>query len=216
MHITYVKLANRRSAMNSNAMFNISYGLYVLTAKDGEKDNGCIVNTLLQVTSTPNAVSITVNKQNYTHDMILKTGKFNVSMLSTSADFELFKRFGFHSGKDVDKFEGFDGAKRSENGIMYVSENVNAYISAEVFQTVDLGTHTTFFANVTDMEVLSDEESLTYAYYHKHVKPQPPKEEKGGWRCKICGYVYEGDPLPEDFVCPLCKHGAEDFEKIQL
>lgn len=202
--------------MNSNAMFNISYGLYVLTANEEGKDNGCIVNTLSQVTSTPNTVSIAVNKQNYTHDMIMRTGKFNVSLLSTSADFELFKRFGFQSGKDVDKFEGFEKTKRSENGVLYVTESTNAYISGEVFQTVDLGTHTVFYANVVDMDVLSEEESLTYAYYHKHVKPQPPKEEKGGWRCKICGYVYEGDPLPEDFVCPLCKHGPEDFEKIEL
>ena len=202
--------------MNSNAMFNISYGLYVLSAEEEGKDNGCIVNTLLQVTSTPNAVSITVNKQNYTHDMILRTGKFNVSMLSQSADFELFKRFGFQSGKDVDKFDGFAGAKRSENGILYVSESANAYLSAEVFQTVDLGTHTTFFAKVTDAEVLSEEESLTYAYYHKYIKPQPQKATKAGYRCKICGFVYEGEPLPEDYVCPLCKHGAEDFEKIEL
>ena len=202
--------------MNSNAMFNISYGLYVLTAHEEGKDNGCIVNTLSQVTSTPNTVSIAVNKQNYTHDMIMRTGKFNVSLLSTSADFELFKRFGFQSGRDVNKFEGFEKTNRSENGILYVTESVNSYVSGEVFQTVDLGTHTVFYAKVTDMDVLSDEESLTYAYYHKHVKPQPEKATKAGWRCKICGYVYEGDTLPADYVCPLCKHGAEDFEKIEL
>ncbi len=202
--------------MNSNAMFNISYGLYVLTASEDGKDNGCIVNTLSQVTSTPNTVSIAVNKQNYTHDMIMRTGKFNVSLLSTSADFELFKRFGFQSGRDVNKFEGFEKTNRSENGILYVTESVNAYVSGEVFQTVDLGTHTVFYAKVTDMDVLSDEESLTYAYYHKHVKPQPEKATKAGWRCKICGYVYEGETLPADYVCPLCKHGAEDFEKIEL
>lgn len=202
--------------MNSNAMFNISYGLYVLTANEDGKDNGCIVNTLSQVTSTPNTVSIAVNKQNYTHDMIMRTGKFNVSLLSTSADFELFKRFGFQSGRDVNKFEGFEKTNRSENGILYVTESVNAYVSGEVFQTVDLGTHTVFYAKVTDMDVLSDEESLTYAYYHKHVKPQPEKATKAGWRCKICGYVYEGETVPADYVCPLCKHGAEDFEKIEL
>lgn len=202
--------------MNSQAMFKISYGLYVLTAKDGDKDNGCIVNTLSQVTSTPNAVSITVNKQNHTHDMILKTGKFNVSMLSTACNFEVFKRFGFQSGRDADKFEGYDKVARSENGILYITEATNAYISAEVFQSVDLGTHTIFFAKVTDMDVLSEEDSLTYDYYHKNVKPQPEAPKKSGWRCKICGYVYEGEELPEGYVCPLCKHGVEDFEKVEV
>ena len=205
--------------MNSNAMFNISYGLYVLTAKDGEKDNGCIVNTLLQVTSTPNAVSITVNKQNYTHDMILKTGKFNVSMLSTSADFELFKRFGFQSGRDVDKFAGFTGYQSGLNDVNYITEGTNAYISAWVQETVDLGTHTLFIAAVTNMEVLSDAPSATYEYYQNNIKPKPqvndgPKEGKTVWVCKICGYEYEGDPIPEDFICPWCKHPASDFEKV--
>jgi len=202
--------------MGANAMFNISYGLYVLTAKDGEKDNGCIVNTLQQVTTTPNAVSVTVNKQNHTHDMILKTGKFTVSLLSTDADFEIFKHFGFQSGRDVDKFADFEKAARGQNGLYYITEVTNAYISADVFQTVDLGTHTMFLAYVTDMDVLSEAPSLTYAYYHQHIKPKPEAPKKSGYRCKICGYVYEGEPLPEDFICPWCKHGAEDFEKIEI
>ena len=202
--------------MSSNAMFNISYGLYVLTAKEGEKDNGCIVNTLQQVTTTPNAVSVTVNKQNYTYDMIQRTAKFNVSLLSTAADFEIFKRFGFQSGKDTDKFQGFEGITRSQNGLYYVNTVTNSYISGEVFQTVDLGTHTMFLAKVTAMDVLSEDPSLTYAYYHRNVKPKPQAPKKSGYRCKICGYVYEGEPLPEGFICPLCKHGAEDFEKIEI
>jgi len=202
--------------MGANAMFNISYGLYVLTAKDGEKDNGCIVNTLQQVTTTPNAVSVTVNKQNYTHDMILKTGKFTVSLLSTDADFEIFKHFGFQSGKDVNKFAAFEKAARGQNGIYYITEMTNAFISADVVQTIDLGTHTMFIAHVTESEVLSEAPSLTYAYYHANVKPKPEAAKKSGYRCKICGYVYEGEPLPEDFICPWCKHGAEDFEKIEI
>lgn len=202
--------------MSANAMFNISYGLYVLTAKDGDKDNGCIVNTLQQVTTTPNAVSVTVNKQNYTHDMILKTGQFTVSLLSTDADFEIFKHFGFQSGKDVDKFAAFEKAARGQNGIYYITEMTNAFISADVVQTIDLGTHTMFIAHVTESEVLSEAPSLTYAYYHANVKPKPEAAKKSGYRCKICGYVYEGEPLPEDFICPWCKHGAEDFEKIEI
>lgn len=202
--------------MNTKAIFNISYGLYVLTAKEGEKENGCIINTLQQVTDKPLAISVTVNKQNLTHDMILRTGKFNVSLLSTACAFDVFKHFGFQSGRDVDKFADYPDVVRSENGIPYLTKGTNAYVSAEVFQTVDLGTHTIFFAKVTDADVLSEDPSLTYAYYHEHVKPKPGAEEAKvkGYRCKVCGYVYEGDPLPEDFICPWCKHGVEDFEKI--
>ena len=202
--------------MNTQALFNISYGLYVLTAQEGDKDNGCIVNTLQQVTASPCTVAVTVNKQNYTHDMIERTGKFNVTMLSVKSDFSVFEHFGFQSGKDVDKFDGWQNAKRSENGLYYITSGSNAYISAEVIQTVDMGTHTIFIAKATDMEIISDDDSLTYDYYHKHVKPQPEAEpeNKGAYRCKICGYVYEGEELPEDYVCPLCKHGPEDFEKI--
>lgn len=202
--------------MDMMTMNKISYGLYVLTAKEGEKDNGCIVNTLQQVTVDPCAVAVTVNKLNYTHDMILRTGVFNACMLSTACDFEVFKHFGFQSGKEVDKFADYSDAKRGENGLYYVTKGTNGYLSAEVFKTVDLGTHTMFLAKVTDAQVLAEDDSLTYAYYHAHVKPQPKKEpeEKVGYRCKVCGYVYEGDPLPDDFICPWCKHGPEDFERI--
>ena len=198
--------------MDNNVMFKISYGLYVLTAKDGEKSNGCIINTLEQVTTTPNKVTIAVNKSNYTHDMILKTGRLNASILSENADFDTFKHFGFQSGRDVDKFSNYP-AEISENGIPYITKGTNGFISAEVISTVDLGTHTLFVANVTDGKVLSDDSSATYDYYHKHIKEAPQKKSKG-WVCKICGYVYEGDELPDDFVCPLCKHGAADFEKL--
>ena len=198
--------------MDNNVMFKISYGLYILTAKDGEKSNGCIINTLEQVTTTPNKVTIAVNKSNYTHDMILKTGRFNASILSEKADFDTFKHFGFQSGRDVDKFSNYP-AEISENGIPYITKGTNGFISAEVISTVDLGTHTLFVANVTDGKVLSDDSSATYDYYHKHIKEAPQKKSKG-WVCKICGYVYEGDELPDDFVCPLCKHGAADFEKL--
>ena len=198
--------------MDNNVMFKISYGLYVLTAKDGEKSNGCIINTLEQVTTTPNKVTIAVNKSNYTHDMILKTGRFNASILSEKADFDTFKHFGFQSGRDVDKFSNYP-AEISENGIPYITKGTNGFISAEVISTVDLGTHTLFVANVTDGKVLSDDSSATYDYYHKHIKEAPQKKSKG-CVCKICGYVYEGDELPDDFVCPLCKHGAADFEKL--
>lgn len=198
--------------MNNNVMFKISYGLYVLTAKDGDKQNGCIINTLEQVTTVPNKVTIAVNKDNYTHDMIMKTGEFNVSILSEKATFDTFKHFGFQSGRDVNKFENYP-MKTSENGIAYVTEGTNGFISGKVISTVDLGTHTLFVADVTDGDVLSEDNSATYDYYHKNIKESLKKESKG-WVCKICGYVYEGEELPADFVCPLCKHGASDFEKL--
>ena len=201
--------------MNKKAIYNLTYGLFVLTARCGEKDNGCIINTAGQVTSTPNRISITVNKDNFTHDMIMESGKFNISILSEAADFDTFKHFGFQSGKNVDKFEGYSAAKRSENGIYYITEGTNAYISASVEQTIDLGTHTMFVADVTDMEVLKEEPSVTYDFYQSNIKPKQEKtEKKKGYICKICGYIYEGDPLPEDFICPICKHGAADFEKL--
>ena len=197
-----------------NAMFKLSYGLFVLTAKDG-KDNGCIINTVTQITDTPKRISIAVNKANHTHDQIMKTGVFNVSVLSTEATFPLFERFGFQSGRDADKFAGFDAVERSENGLYYVTEAANAFISVKVIQTLDYGTHTVFIADVTEARVLSNVPSLTYAYYFDHVKPKPAAlAEQKGWVCKICGYVYEGEVLPPDFICPLCKHGVEDFEKL--
>lgn len=198
--------------MDINVMFKISYGLYVLTAKDDKKYNGCIINTLEQVTTTPNRVSIAVNKNNFTHDMIAKTGVFNVSVLSEKAVFDTFKHFGFQSGSTVDKFADFP-YKISENELPYITKGVNGYLSGKVISTVDLGTHTLFIADVTDGKVLSDEPSVTYDYYHKHIKEAPPEKAKG-WVCRICGYIYDGDPLPEDFICPICKHGAIDFEKL--
>ena len=203
--------------MSKNAMYQLSYGLFVLTARCGEKDNGCIINTAGQVTSTPNRISITVNKENYTHDMIRESGAFNISILSEDADFETFKRFGFQCGKTAEKFHDFDGCQRSTNGLYYVTKGTNAYISAVVEQAIDLGTHTMFIASVEEMDVLSDVPSATYAYYQSHIKPQPEEKTAGGkvtWRCKVCGFVYEGEEIPADFVCPWCKHPASDFEKV--
>ena len=203
--------------MNTNAMFKIGYGLYVLTAKENGFDNGCIINTVSQVTADPNRITVAVNKANKTHDMIISSGEFNVSILSTSATFDIFKAFGFRSGKDVDKFSDFKAVERSNNGLYYITDSTNAYISAKVVSATDLGTHTLFLADVTDCDVLSDATSVTYDYYHKNIKPKPEvkKVSKTYYRCKICGYIYEGDELPADFVCPLCKHPASDFEKVE-
>lgn len=200
--------------MDKKAMYRLSYGLFVVTAKEGEKDNGCITNTVMQVTSTPNRISLAVNKENYTHDMILNTGKFNVSVISEEASFDLFRHFGFQSGRDVDKFAEFQNVIRAANGLYYVTEGTNAWIAAKVVQSIDLGSHTLFLAEVEDGAVLSNSPSATYAYYQEQIKPKPEKTKQTGWRCRICGYIYEGEELPADFICPICKHGAEDFEKI--
>ena len=200
--------------MDNNVMFKISYGLYVLTAKDGEKSNGCIINTLQQVTGSPNGISIAVNKTNLTHDMIMDSRKFNISILSEKATFDIFKHFGFQSGRDTDKFADYP-AETAANGIPYIIEGANSYLSGNVISTVDLGTHTMFIADVEDGKSLSEDNSVTYDYYHKHIKESPQQPTKKGWVCKICGYVYEGEELPADFICPLCKHGAADFEKIK-
>jgi flavin reductase (DIM6/NTAB) family NADH-FMN oxidoreductase RutF/rubredoxin len=204
---------------NSNAMFALSYGLFVLTARLGEKDNGCIINTATQVTATPNRIAITVNKANYTHDMIQATGIFTLSVLSEQADFPLFQRFGFQSGRDVDKFAGFeDHVVRGENGVLRVTQGVSAWLSCKVTSTLDLGTHTMFLADVEDGDVVSSDPSVTYAYYQAHIKPKPqtpPPSAKKRWVCRICGYVYEGDTLPTDFICPVCKHPAADFELLE-
>ncbi len=204
------------AVMDAKAMFKLSYGLFVLTAKDGEKDNGCIINTASQVTAEPNRITIAVNKGNYTHDMIKKTGIFNVSVLSQEVTFDTFKHFGFQSGRDTDKFAGYADAQRSANGLYYLTRGVNALISGKVIETKEFETHTLFIAEVTECRVLSDDPSVTYAYYFEHIKPKPQimEEKKTGWVCKICGYVYEGEELPADFICPLCKHPASDFEKI--
>ena len=201
--------------VEQNAMFSLSYGLFVLTARDGAKDNGCIINTVTQLTDTPKRISIAVNKANYTHDMIQKTGVFNVSVLSNDAPFAMFQHYGFQSGRDVDKFAGVQGMARATNGVYYLPYCTNAFISARVTQTIEFETHTLFIADVTEARQLSDVPSMTYAYYFANVKPKPSKlKEQHGWVCKICGYVYEGEELPADFICPLCKHGAEDFEKV--
>lgn len=206
--------AAAESKVDPAAFFKLSYGLFVLTAKDGEKDNGCIINTVLQVTDTPKRITIAVNKANYTHDIIRKTGEFNVSILTTDAPFKLFKQFGFQSGKDVDKFAGEPEA-RTANGLRYIPAYSNAVLSGKVIDAYDYGTHTLFVADVTEAVTLSAVPSVTYQYYFDHIKPQPqPTTDKTGFVCKICGYIYEGDELPEDFICPLCKHGAEDFEKL--
>lgn len=200
------------------AMYALSYGLFVLTARRGEKDSGCIINTGIQVTSQPNRVLITVNKSNFTHDMILETGAFNLSVLTEKADFSLFQRFGFQSGRDVDKFQGFAHATRTENGLLAVTEGTNAWLSCKVVSTMDLGTHTLFVADVVEGDTLSRENSATYAYYQASIKPRPaaPAAEPGKkrWVCTVCGYIYEGETLPVDFICPICKHPASDFEPV--
>jgi len=203
--------------MNKKAMYNLTYGLFILTSAFEGKDNGCVINTAGQVTSEPNQISIAVNKSNYTHEMILKSGKFNISILSEDAKFDIFKHFGFGSGRDTDKFENFENCKRSSNGIFYITDGTNAYISATVEQTVDLGSHTLFIARVEDTDVLSNTPSATYSFYQSNIKPKQNTGTSTGktvWKCTVCGYIYEGEELPSDFICPLCKHPASDFEKI--
>ena len=205
--------------MDQIAMYKLSYGLFVLTAKDGEKDNGCIVNTAIQAASSPNQLSVCVNKANFTTSMIEKTGQFNVSVISQRASFDLFKHFGFQSGKDVNKFESFTQCKRSANGIFYITEGTNAYFSVKVTKSQDLGSHVMFVGEITDMEVLQDTLSATYEYYQNYIKPKPKAVGTTAngqtiWRCTICGYEYVGEELPDDFVCPLCKHPKSDFEKV--
>jgi len=201
--------------MNSKALFKIGYGLYLLSAKDGEKDNACIVNTFMQINSDP-ILLLGVNKQNHTCSMIQSSGRFNVSALTTDTPFSLFQRFGFQSGRDTDKFAGFSGMERAENGIYRLTQNSNAFFCCKVLETMDFGSHLLFKAAVEDMQVLDGGASLSYDYYHAHVKPRPQAAKKSGWRCEICGYIHEGEELPEDFVCPLCKHGASDFVKIEV
>ncbi|MCR4753994.1 MAG: flavin reductase [Lachnospiraceae bacterium] len=205
--------------MNNKAMYKLSYGLFVLTTVSGNKQSGCIINTAIQAASEPNTISICVNKANYTHDLIKESGVFTVSVIAENASFDLFKRFGFASGRDTDKFAGFTGYKTGSNGVNYVTEGTNAFISVKVDKTVDMGSHTMFAGTITDMEVLSDVPSATYAYYFENIKPKPEAvattpDGQTVWRCKICGYEYVGEELPDDFICPICKHGAVDFEKV--
>ncbi|MCR5503163.1 MAG: flavin reductase [Lachnospiraceae bacterium] len=214
--------------MDMKVMNKLSYGLFVLTATEEGKDNGCITNTAAQVTTTPNRVTIAVNKDNYTHGMIMRTKACNISIISEDAEFEMFRQFGFQSGANVDKFSEESGiwmkenkafCRRAANGVLYIAKGCNAYLSLYVTDTVDLGTHTLFICDVVNGEILSEVPSATYAYYHAHIKTQVQKvgttpEGKTVWKCKICGYEYVGDELPEDFICPVCKHPASDFEKI--
>ena len=196
------------------ALFRIGYGLYVVTSNDGKKDNGLIVNTVSQVTSSPNRIAVCINKQNYSHHVIRQTGVMNVNCLSVDAPFEVFESFGFRSGRNVDKFAGCTPL-RSDNGLAFLPKYINSFMSLKVEQYIDLDTHGMFICSVTEARVISDRETMTYTYYQNHVKPKPATEGKKGYVCKICGYVYEGDELPEDFICPLCKHGAADFEPIK-
>lgn len=205
-------------ALDPTALFTLSYGLYVLTAREGGRDLGCIVNTVTQLTENPTRIAVSVNKQNFTNEVIQRTGLFNVSVLTEAAPMDLFRHFGFQSGRDVDKFAGRTDPT-SENGLRYIGGPANALISGKVEQAIDCGTHMLYIALVTEARKLSDAPSMTYAYYFANVKPKPqpkPAQEKPrrGFVCRICGYFYEGDELPPDFICPLCKHGAADFEPV--
>lgn len=196
-----------------NALFNIGYGLYVVTSNDGKKDNGLIVNTVSQVTNTPNRIAVTINKMNYSHHVIKQTGIMNLNMLSVDAPFSVFETFGFSSGRNTDKFAGSE-VLRSDNGLVFLPRHINSFMSLKVEQYIDLDTHGMFICSITESRVISNAASMTYAYYQSDVKPKPATEGKKGFVCKVCGYVYEGDTLPEDIICPLCKHGAADFEPI--
>lgn len=204
------EMANKQ---DMKALFNIGYGLYVVTSNDGKKDNGLIVNAVTQLTDTPNRVAVTINKKNYSHHVIRQTGKMNVNCLSVEAPFSVFETFGFQSGRTVDKFANCNPG-RSDNGLIFLPRYINSFMSLEVQDYVDLDTHGMFICSVAEARVMSDKETMTYTYYQKNVKPQPQTEGKSGYVCKVCGYIYEGDQLPDDFICPLCKHGAADFEKI--
>lgn len=210
-------LAMQDETANKNdltALFNIGYGLYVVTSNDTKRDNGLIVNTVTQVTNSPNRIAVTINKENYSHHIIKQTGKMNINCLTVDAPFSVFEQFGFKSGRNVDKFEG-EELLRSDNGLVFLQRYINSFMSLKVEQYVDLDTHGMFICSVTEARVISDKETMTYTYYYNNVKPKPETEGKKGYVCKICGYVYEGDTLPDDFICPLCKHGVADFEEIK-
>ena len=210
----YIAQSPERANKNDlTALFKIGYGLYVVTSNDGTKDNGLIVNTVTQLTDNPNRIAVNINKANYSHHVIKKTGVMNVNCLSVEAPYEVFQNFGFQSGRTVDKFANWP-AYRSDNGLMFLPKYINAFMSLKVEQYVDLDTHGMFICTVTEARVMSDKETMTYTYYHNNVKPKPQTEGKKGFVCKICGYIYEGDVLPDDYICPLCKHGVADFEPI--
>ena len=204
------ELANKN---DMTALFRIGYGLYVVTSNDGKKDNGLIVNTVTQLTDTPNRIAVNINKANYSHHVIKQTGVLNVNCLSVDAPFSVFLQFGFQTGRSVDKFAG-QKVYRSDNGLVFLDKYINAFMSLKVEQYVDLGTHGMFICSVTEARVMNDLDTMTYTYYQKNVKPKPETDGKKGFVCKVCGYIYEGDELPDDFICPLCKHGAADFEPI--
>ena len=211
----YIALSSDAADKNDmRALFSIGYGLYVVTSHDGQRDNGLIVNTVSQVSDSPNRVAVTINKANYSHHVIKQTGKLNINCLTVEAPFSVFENFGFRSGRNADKFEGI-AEVRSDNGLRILPQHINASMSLQVEQYVDLGSHGMFICAVTEARVVSNKETMTYSYYHANVKPKPQTEGKKGYVCKICGWVYEGDELPEDIVCPLCKHGAADFEPIR-
>ena len=210
---SYVPVQVQEDFVDPTALFNIGYGMYVVTTKDGGKDNGLIVNTVVQVSSVPNRVAVTVFKGNYSCDVIAKTGLLNISPLSVDAPFAIFERFGFQSGRSADKFAGFTHTQRASNGLLFLDKYSNSYISCKVISQVDLQSHTMFICDVTQCVKLNEAETMTYTYYQKNVKPRPDAEKKG-FVCKVCGFVYEGEELPEDYICPLCKHGIADFEPI--
>ncbi len=200
-------------AIDTKAFYNIGYGLYAVTSNDGVKDNAFICNTVTQVAGTPCRIAVSVNKQNYSHDVIKSTGKMNVCALTVNAPFFVFEAYGFHSGRDTDKFENVVSL-RSENGLVYLRNYINSYMSLEVEQYIDLGSHGMFICSVTEAVCINRDETMSYSYYHKNVKPKPETKKKG-YVCKICGYVHEEDTLPEDFICPICKHPASDFEPLK-
>ncbi len=213
--VVYVAKSDKADKNDLKALFNIGYGLYVVTVKDGDKDNGCIVNTVTQLTNTPNRIGVAINKANLTHDIAKKTGLLNVNCLSVEAPFSVFQHFGFQSGRDVDKFADKDNLLRADNGVVFLDRHINSFMSLKVERYVDLDTHGMFICSIEEARVINNVETMTYNFYQQSVKPRPQTDKKKGWVCKICGYVYEGAPLPEDFICPLCKHGASDFEPIK-
>lgn len=210
----YVAQSETANKKDMTALFKIGYGLYVVTSNDGNKDNGLIVNTVTQLTDNPYRVAVNINKENYSHHVIKQTGVMNVNCLSVEAPFEIFQRFGFQSGRQADKFEGMEKL-HSDNGLVFLPKYINAFMSLKVEQYVDLGTHGMFICSVTEARVMSDKDTMTYTYYQKNVKPKPQTEGKKGFVCKVCGFIYEGDELPDDYICPLCKHGVADFEPIE-
>lgn len=201
--------------IDMNTLYQVGYGLYVVSARDGKKDNACIVNAFMQVSLTPTWLCLSVDKLNYTCEMIRKTGDFCVSMLTENTTFDTIRRFGFQSGRTLNKFANLPDKQRAENGLLHLTKECNGFLTGKVLEERDCGSHIVFLADLTQAETISKDPSLTYAYYFKNVKPAPSKTKTKGYRCKICGFVYEGEPLPDDYICPICKHPASDFEKIE-